>query len=728
MRRLISMLLIAGGAFVASAQPSPEPALPSVAERAEFYRRIASTSSTETLAQLARAAATSADAAQRERLTVILDRYYELDRAGAVRLASRVGRDNGAAYLAHTYYERLARDDVNSALSVLSQVDDATEARQAAAAVFRALGSDERARELVAASLHGEALQNFRSDTLFAIAPRSPRVALDEALALPDRERRMQAAMSIVAEWAQSTPRAALDAVEGVADPELAGLLRQQVLRLWRDSRTLLEYLSAQSTEARLAALRDGALTALLQRDPRAAAELAAELPDETERRTWLFQIANGYAQQDPDGALAWARTLNNPEVAGMVVRGLAVKDPVRGFDAAASLEEPARSQAYAAAVNGSVRDEAQFAALLRRIGALPEGRTRSELLASLVNSWGSRPGNAARALDLALASGVSLPPEAFQRLGYALAQADPAAAGAYVERVPRDARAAWITAVTAAYAQTDVASALGFLERFRGEPAFDPAAIALTQRLAMSDPPAAARLLASVGTRGTEGPTPEITIARAWAARDPAAAMAWVLDLPPLTRNMVVALTASSLAQQDTAALESWALRLPAGEKRDVALAAVVRARGAQPPSAPLLDAFSDARARDSALMAIVLATAQADPAAARRLIAAHIGDPRMRAQAEQVVDAIARGDPAFPTGVAPGGPMPPFVGAVPSGFAPPGLGGPVTPLGPDGQPLPIRSPLTGSFVVTAPLPVESPASQRSTAPPTTNDAPARE
>jgi hypothetical protein len=98
------------------------------------------------------------------------------------------------------------------------------------------------------------------------------------------------------------------------------------------------------------------------------------------------------------------------------------------------------------------------------------------------------------------------------------------------------------------------------------------------------------------------------------------------------------------------------------------------------------------------------------------------------MRAQAEQVVDAIARGDPAFPTGVAPGGPMPPFVGAVPSGFAPPGFGGPVTPLGPDGQPLPIRSPLTGSFVVTAPLPVESPASQRSTAPPTTNDAPARE
>ena len=68
--------------------------------------------------------------------------------------------------------------------------------------------------------------------------------------------------------------------------------------------------------------------------------------------------------------------------------------------------------------------------------------------------------------------------------------------------------------------------------------------------------------------------------------------------------------------------------------------------------PTLALLGAFSDDRARQGALMDTILATAQTDPAAARRLLDAHITDPRMRAQAEQMIDGFASGAVPLPTG----------------------------------------------------------------------------
>ena len=656
MRRLVSMLIVGVAAFAAGAQPTPTSPPSTVAERAQFFQRIASLDSTDELAGLAREAAASAGGLQQERLAVILERYYELDAPGAVVFAGELFRGADAIRVA-PYYSRLAAADVNGALVVLSQLDDDAGARVAAMAVFRALGEDERARELVSASLQGSAREEFRAGTLLRFGSASPREAFDEAVALADPEKRRRLTMSIVTGWAQTSPRDALDAIDDIPDLELQAQLRAMV--------------------------------------------------------------GNVYAQKDPESALAWARTLDppNPQLLGTIVRGLAAKDPVRAFDVAESLEEPARWQAYVAAINAPLADQRQFETLADRVRALPDSEAKSGLLVSLVSSWAGRPGNAAPTIDWMIASGATLPAEAFERVGFLYAQSNPAGAAAYADRVPREARSAWVSSVTAAWAQTDLPSATAFIERLRGDPAYDRAALMLSQSMATTDPPAAARLLASVGTRGAAGPMPEIAIARQWAVRDPTAALAWALDLPPMTRTMVMQLTAATLAQQDTAALESWALRLPAGEKRDVALSAVLRARGAAPPNVALLNAFSDDRARQAALMATVLMTAQADTAAARRLIDEHITDARMRTQATQVVDGIERGDPAFPTGAMgmppgiTGVASPPFIGAVPMGTIPPGPAGqPITVIGPDGQPITLRPPIgaspvsSGSFIVAPP------------------------
>ena len=80
MWRGILVLIVGITAQTAHSQPVSPANLPprmTVAERAEFYQRIAREESTATLEQLAREAATSPQGtAQREQLEVIVERYF----------------------------------------------------------------------------------------------------------------------------------------------------------------------------------------------------------------------------------------------------------------------------------------------------------------------------------------------------------------------------------------------------------------------------------------------------------------------------------------------------------------------------------------------------------------------------------------------------------------------------------------------------------------------------
>ncbi len=395
----------------------------------------------------------------------------------------------------------------------------------------------------------------------------------------------------------------------------------------------------------------------------------------------------------------------------------------MRAFDLTGSLAEPVRSQTYGMVMSVPIADAAQFSALGDRVLRLKEDPLRTSLAVTLIGSWANRPGNVGPALDWMLANGAAVPPEAFQRVGLTYAHADPSAAAAYVDRVPSGARAAWISAVAQGYATTDPQSATAFLERYRGDPAYDSAALAVVQPLAASDPAAAARLLASVSTRGTSGIGPEFAIARNWAQRDPAAAASWALDLPLMSRGLALPIVAGAWALQDPDAVREWALRMPPGEKKDAALAAAMRSRSGVPPDPALLGAFSDDRARQAAMMNTILATAQTDPAAARRLLDAHITDPRMRASAEQMIDGFASGAVPLPTGgfTVPSGVIngpPPFglTGVAPGVVYGP-AGQPVTVMGPNGQPIMLRSPVPGPV----PMPGDGffPPSQVPMAPP---------
>jgi hypothetical protein len=694
MRCVIGFLVIASAASAAYSQPNRPPA--TVAERAEIYQRIADIESGADLESLAREAAASTDPERASLLPLILDRYFEVDAAAAVKLAGELQR-SGSPSLVGSLYERLARSDINEALSALSLVDDLVEARAASMAVFRGLGADERAFELVAASLQGGANEQFRSDAVVMLAATSPQRALQEALAFADAGKRRTLAMQIVSRWAIDAPSEAIAAADRVADPDLRSALWTTALRNWRDTGTLLTYVETLDPQSRGKALVNAGLDRLAAPDASRAAAIVATLPEGVERTQAMWVLSGIYARQDPEAAVAWARTLEPPapEVVANAIRFVASREPLRAFDLAGSLAEPQRSQMYLSIVNAP-GEGAQLQALASRVVRIDDGDTKARLITTLVEVWANRRGDPEGALEWLNANETAVPPEAFERVGYSYASSNPTGAASSVDRVPNRVRAVWIAAVTFGMASTDVPGATQFLERFRGEAGFDRGAPQLAMQIAETDPAAAARLIASVGTRGPGGVGPEVAIARSWAQRDPRAAAAWALDLPPMQRSITLQIVTGIWGSQDPAAVGQWALGMPSGDRRDQALAAAMRARGAAPLDTGLLAAFSEDRARQSALMNTIFATAQTDAAAARRLIGEHITDPTMRARAEEMIDSFARGLVPLPAGGF-GFPATP-AGGVPIGVAPVRVTGPGgTVIGPNGQPVTVRSPIMG-------------------------------
>jgi hypothetical protein len=159
--------------------------------------------------------------------------------------------------------------------------------------------------------------------------------------------------------------------------------------------------------------------------------------------------------------------------------------------------------------------------------------------------------------------------------------------------------------------------------------------------------------MLESVGAGGPESFSVAAQIGSTWAARDPAAAAAWAIDLPEQQRNIALQTVSMAWGASDPNGLRGWALGLPSGAKRDTALAAALRAPNAAAADPELLAAFSDDRARQVAVMTSLVRLAATDAPAAHRLVETYVTDPRLRTQAEQMIDMVPRGVMPTPAGV---------------------------------------------------------------------------
>ncbi len=421
-------------------------------------------------------------------LEALLTRYAEIDAPAAAAFARTL--DLPAAALA-PLFTTWARSDARAALQALGELDGAA-ALPLGIAVLEVIGNDGLgvARVLGAAPQIGA--DRFRIEAAMAKAPNDPAGALEDLLELPP-SRASAAFERLAAIWIERDVHEAIAAAAAIADETLRTELSAAVMRTWArvDPDALVDYVVDLDPERRGEALRSpGALQAFAFVDPQRALQAAEGMPGDlgammrraalmsfarddplaalsaaealtgSEREQVLSAIATSYGRTDPEAALAWAQSLSppSPSIVANVLAGLARVDPDRAIDLLfATMEASGQRGAgpfMALVANGALGAE-HTAKLAERLLATPN---RGPALQMMTQMWAQRePHDAVRWL---LANGSAAPRTALGQAAMQLARKDPAAAVAYINSVPPELRATWLSSVAEGYAQNDARAA----------------------------------------------------------------------------------------------------------------------------------------------------------------------------------------------------------------------------------------------------------------------------
>lgn len=335
-----------------------------------------------------------------------------------------------------------------------------------------------------------------------------------------------------------------------------------------------------------------------------------------------------------------------------------APEDP---FVAALAITDPRqRAQAFTEELQRLIaRDPADALGALRGV---PRGREFTQGLLAVLAAIGRR--DPAQALALARELAQSREEQAIYSILFdQFARADLATAAARLPQVPLgDARENAVRALAAVWSQSDPAAALAWaqalpdaadrsvaVETTLGDlavrdprraieiarknlqpPALERTLFSALQRLAATDPEAAAALLPAMPP-GDMQTMSASNIARALADRSVPAALAWVKTIPvDLTRWMAFNSVLTSWVQQDRTAAARHVLELPPGQGTEFAASHLAQFLASDPADAILwAAALPDENTRNAANAQIASTWAQSAPAEAVRWAATLNEDP---------------------------------------------------------------------------------------------------
>jgi hypothetical protein len=331
------------------------------------------------------------------------------------------------------------------------------------------------------------------------------------------------------------------------------------------DAEQVLE-LAARVPTDRRRSIDSAALRAIARTDPLAAIRHIERQPAGNGRDSLFADVAGQYAKLDPEAAIRWARSLEpaSRSVAAAVAETIAETDLERAIE----LElDPEWSGGAAVDVRTATRVAAD-SDRARRLADVLAARSDADaraFLDTLVRSWSSADTEAAFAWLKAhaeIADGYNL-----SFVARNIGSGDPDAAARRIDELPPAMREEWAVQVAMLYAERDLPRAAEWLERFRGEPAYDAALGPIIARRAGADPRLAARLLPSA-SRAMRYVASE-QLARTWVLIEPTAAAEWAESiLEPELRAAAVAAVAAEWAKRDAAAAQDWLARLPAATR----------------------------------------------------------------------------------------------------------------------------------------------------------------
>lgn len=256
------------------ASPAGETIAAGIAATAELaaYRAAANIADVAAIENaLERALAEPYSAERQIQIRALFDRLAAIDMGRAVRFADTPGFDAG---LVADAFRAWAANDPDAALLELGLIDDPVMQRTIAEALLDVLGFDAATIERIASSLPLFQWVDFQAAALARLAESDPVRAIDAALSLGDPALRSSAALRVGAAWVSHDPAAAIAAGNSLP-PELQAAWRSSVAREWArlDADAFLGFARNQP---QIADLLPGLMHAMAV-DPERVFEVAAE-------------------------------------------------------------------------------------------------------------------------------------------------------------------------------------------------------------------------------------------------------------------------------------------------------------------------------------------------------------------------------------------------------------------------------------------------------------------
>ncbi len=365
---------------------------------------------------------------------------------------------------------------------------------------------------------------NMVRNVIGNLASRDPQAALALTLQQPEREQR-NLMRNVAQNWMYTDPDGAVAWIQTMEE----GAKRQQCL-------------SGMASYAAWAGGQENLTT------------LMALLPKGRIRNDTLGEVADNMGYRDPEGSLAWARSLPQEDqdlVMGRLSAGLAFSDPHKAAALAAALPPSATSvqavtQVASSWANKNPEEAIAWAATLE------SEKARQDATAAALSQWADRdPEKAAGATGQIADSNARR--TARNQIASTWAQKAPLEAEKWAASLPEAERYSALASVWSVTAGDDPRKAAA--------------------SLAAALPGAGGIEAASSGLAASAG-----TIANAWVNQNPQAAADWATQLPDgKAREAAMAAVADQWATTDTMAASTWINQLPQGRSRDEAAAKLI-------------------------------------------------------------------------------------------------------------------------------------------------------
>jgi len=446
-----------------------------------------------------------------------------------------------------------------------------------------------------------------------AWAAQDPERAFGKVADLPVEWQRSELLQSVVTSIADRDPRLALKLAESQG-PIVAGQLTDLIATQWS------------------------------RNNPSEAARWVEGLSRQDQGR-YAYRVAEAYVAQKPSEALAWGlRLAGSPEryLWSSMLGDMAKYDPDQALQIAQAAESPAqRAQAMGKVLAAIAQTNPSLA--MSHLMKMPAGGMRSEVLGEVVRSVAAL--SPTQALDwLSDIDDKPMQLEAANGLGWALSNRNPEAAAQLLDRIPKEARANWITAVALGYANTDVEKGRQWVRRYSNEGAQTAAQFA--RAVASRNPDAAVQLVEDAADdqerdrllRGLLPPLAEHSPALAARLADR------VTDDELRARSIID--VAGTWAQYDPPAARKWVMSLDDGPAKEQALTALVQRGGNSVDDVQqIINQIQTPERRSQAVLMAAMNMSRNDMEGARTLLRRYPLDPARQRQFDDYVQRRGRG-----------------------------------------------------------------------------------